>query len=89
MSTNGRLSIFFLLPAASLVGCGPTPTAEPTLAPGAERVRDRDSMLMVHVPAGEFLMGSADAQIQAAVAQCVADRVNESSCKTWIQAESP
>ncbi len=37
-----------------------TPTSAPILAPGATRVRERDGMTMVYVPAGEFEMGSTD-----------------------------
>jgi len=40
----------------------PTPTnptkAPPTAVPGEERVWEKDGSIMVHVPAGEFLMGS-------------------------------
>jgi serine/threonine-protein kinase len=35
-----------------------TPTAQPTLGPGAPRVREIDGMMQVYVPAGEFDRGS-------------------------------
>ncbi len=39
----------------------PTPTKLlPTAVPGRERVWEKDGSVMVHVPAGEFLMGSKD-----------------------------
>jgi len=44
-----------------------TPTMTPTAAPGigSARISDKDSMVMVYVPAGEFLMGSANSDPQA------------------------
>jgi formylglycine-generating enzyme required for sulfatase activity len=36
------------------------PTSTPTLGIGSTRVSEKDGMVMVYVPAGEFLMGSAD-----------------------------
>jgi len=40
----------------------PTPTMQPTATPGlgVTRVSEKDGMVMVYVPTGEFLMGSAD-----------------------------
>ena len=43
----------------------PTPTATLTLGLGATQTRPIDSMTMVYVPAGEFLMGSTDDDPQA------------------------
>jgi formylglycine-generating enzyme required for sulfatase activity len=37
-----------------------TPTSTPTLAPGDTRLRAADGMVMVYVPAGRFVMGSAE-----------------------------
>ena len=46
-----------------------TPTAIPTptqvLTIGSSKVRDQDGMVMLFVPAGEFLMGSSDSDPQA------------------------
>jgi len=39
----------------------PTPINTPPLQAGATRTRDKDGMVMVYVPAGEFFMGSTDA----------------------------
>jgi serine/threonine-protein kinase len=36
----------------------PTPTLTPTLGIGSTQISPKDSMVMVYVPAGEFLMGS-------------------------------
>ena len=52
---------------------GATPTHTPTpssLAEGTVSVRAADGMEMIYVPAGEFLMGSADRDIDAAVRMC-------------------
>ncbi len=47
--------------AATLTPEPPTPTKPlPTAVPGRERVWEKDGSVMVHVPAGEFLMGSKD-----------------------------
>ena len=35
----------------------PTPTAVPTLGIGSKMISDKDSMTLVYVPAGEFMMG--------------------------------
>jgi len=73
-------------------GGGDTPTpAAPIETPAlAEpQVRQKDGMVMVPVPAGAFPMGSSDAQIQAAVAQCTAGGYAEADCKSWIGVESP
>jgi len=40
----------------------PTLTASPTLAPGSALVSAKDGMVLVHVPAGEFLMGDNEGQ---------------------------
>ena len=46
-------------------------------------------MVMLPVPAGEFAMGTSDSQMEAAVAQCVADGYSEPNCRSWVQVESP
>ena len=48
----------------------PSPTIEPTLAPGHAKTRSADGMVMVYVPGGTFQMGSSEAEIDAAFAQC-------------------
>jgi len=63
----------------SLAGCG-TP-AEPVA--GATQFWEKDGSTMVYVPAGEFTMGSPDADIDAILAEC-------SDCKReWFTNEQP
>ena len=59
----------------------PSPT--PTLGIGSTRVSEKDGMVMVYVPAGEFLMGSADADIDAILAGCKDCR------RDWYTNEQP
>jgi formylglycine-generating enzyme required for sulfatase activity len=48
----------------------PTNTPGPTPMPGSTRIAEKDGMVMVYVPAGEFLMGSTNADIDAILANC-------------------
>jgi formylglycine-generating enzyme required for sulfatase activity len=62
-----------------------TSTPEPTRMVSTVRtsVSPKDGMVMVFVPAGEFLMGSTDAEIEQVVASC-------SDCKKeWFTSEMP
>jgi serine/threonine-protein kinase len=43
----------------------PEPTKAPTLGIGSPQVSDKDGMTLLYVPAGEFLMGSADGDSDA------------------------
>ena len=62
-----------------LAGCGAP--AEPVA--GATRVWEKDGSVMVYVPAGEFIMGSSDADIDAILAEC-------SDCeREWFDDEYP
>ena len=47
-------------------------TPSPLPQGGATRVWEKDNSVMVYVPAGAFWMGSASAEIEDAVAACVA-----------------
>ena len=63
-------SVIFLLMATLLylmllVACAQTPPAAPAYGPGVSRARSTDGAEMIHVPAGEFLMGSTDADPKA------------------------
>jgi formylglycine-generating enzyme required for sulfatase activity len=67
-----------LLLLCLLAACGPeADVPAPTMTPGAAepkagdtRVRNTDGMVMVYVPAGEFLMGSTDEDLEAVMAEC-------------------
>jgi eukaryotic-like serine/threonine-protein kinase len=69
----------------------PTLTDTPSLlsGPGATLVSEKDGMVMVYVPDGEFLMGSTDEQISTAVQDCVGQGSSQSNCENWIGTESP
>jgi formylglycine-generating enzyme required for sulfatase activity len=43
----------------------------------------------VYVPAGCFMMGSTDEQLEVAVQQCVADGFDEADCRRWYGDEQP
>ncbi len=72
----------------------PIPTATPTeeatptgLSLGDTTTRPGDGAVMVHVPAGEFQMGSDDAQVDAALEMCNAHYGN---CeREWFEVEQP
>jgi formylglycine-generating enzyme required for sulfatase activity len=44
---------------------------------------------MVYVPAGEFAMGTTEADVEVLVAQCVGDGNEEWQCQEWLSHESP
>jgi formylglycine-generating enzyme required for sulfatase activity len=46
-------------------------------------------MVMVYVPAGEFEMGSTEAQFQETVEQCVDDGQERDDCERWFGDEKP
>jgi formylglycine-generating enzyme required for sulfatase activity len=48
----------------------PKITPTPTLEAGATQIREKDGAVMVYVPAGEFWMGSMDADVEAVLAEC-------------------
>jgi formylglycine-generating enzyme required for sulfatase activity len=62
-----RFALLVLLPVLALGACrGPLGGD----ALGSTRTRDRDGMAMVYVPAGQFTMGSQQAEIDQAVQLC-------------------
>ena len=63
MSTRYKTIATVMIVLTLLVGCGksePTATGIPPTNLGDTRTRPTDGMVMVHVPAGEFPMGSSD-----------------------------
>ena len=65
-----------------LGGCAQALTAMPTYSPGMTWTRPTDGAAMVHVPAGEFLMGSTDAEPKAGADEKPAQSV--SLAAFWI-----
>ena len=66
----------------------PTERAEPTTASvGDTWTRPSDDMGMVYVPAGEFQMGSTDAQVDEAFALC--SQFSVACERTWFEDEQP
>jgi formylglycine-generating enzyme required for sulfatase activity len=55
----------------------PTPTPTPTVTPqpGTQKVSPNDNMILVYIPAGEFIMGSMDSDIDATDREKPARRV--------------
>ncbi len=51
--------------------------------------RPVDEMVMVYVPAGEFEMGSTDAEIEAMLSQCERDFGSGNCLRIWYKDESP
>lgn len=64
---------------ALLAGCGPTPAVptvipepEPTpdSVPGGTKIWPNDGRVMLYIPAGEFVMGSTEEQVNSALELC-------------------
>ncbi len=65
----------------------PPPAATATLPPEGQQIRSRDGMVMVYVPAGEFTMGSTNAQVDYAWNICKELGID---CQSeWLTAEQP
>jgi formylglycine-generating enzyme required for sulfatase activity len=61
----------------------PSPGAPPAVAAlGDTWTRPADGAVMLYVPAGEFLMGSTEAQYQATLEQCVDEENDLEACET-------
>jgi serine/threonine protein phosphatase PrpC len=71
------------LPARSV------PPTQQAVSPAVEEisVRDEDSMEMVYVPAGEFVMGSTDAEVDDALALC--ENYVAGCNRGWFENEEP
>ena len=65
----------------------PSPAAAPP--PPTTSTRPADGMVMLHVPGGEFDMGSTEAEIAAAREQCEQDLGNSAQCGRRAYNETP
>ena len=63
------------------------PQAQPPA--GKATTAEIDGMTLVYVPAGEFLMGSTEAQFQAAIIECVKDGGTQADCIKSYGDEKP
>ena len=59
------IAILVLVMGLVISGCGPGQLLGPTLSVGAKQVSPKDGMIQMYVPAGEFLMGSTEADLNA------------------------
>ncbi len=71
-----------------------SPTVTPTtqvqaLAAGSTWVRPTDGATMVYVPAGDFLMGSADTEITLSIMQCEQDQGSGNCPLAWFEHQQP
>jgi formylglycine-generating enzyme required for sulfatase activity len=102
MSNRYRAITTILLIALLLTGCqGARCTATPALlatdlttspapaTPGNTWVRPADGMIMVYVPSGTFLVGSTQAEIDAALQICQRNSGTGKCLRGWYENESP
>ena len=73
----------------SLLGTGSAPAGTPTPSLGNTWTRPADGMTMVYVPAGQFQMGSTDAQVDEAIALCIQLDESEACGRERFQPEQP
>jgi formylglycine-generating enzyme required for sulfatase activity len=82
---TARLPTDTPLPAVAPTATPIPPTSQPAVEP--VQVRESDGAEMVLVPAGEFTMGSTEAEIDAALALC---NETKGDCeREWFERESP
>jgi formylglycine-generating enzyme required for sulfatase activity/tRNA A-37 threonylcarbamoyl transferase component Bud32 len=67
----------------------PTPSLIPTMVPVTvqTKVWEKDNSVMVHVPAGEFIMGSSDADVDSALVLC--SKYYSDCPRSWFEDEQP
>jgi formylglycine-generating enzyme required for sulfatase activity len=63
--TAANMAANMIRATQTVIAARPTNTPGPTPIPGSTRIAEKDGMVMVYVPAGEFLMGSADSDKDA------------------------
>ncbi len=63
------------------------PTLTPTRAPqlGDTWTRPADGMVMMYVPAGEFVMGSTDEQMRYVIDWCISEGFSETGCQRYTE----
>ena len=94
---NIRIKIMSILAIMIIVlGCGmftqpaatPTPQAtKPSLGTGSKKTSDKDGMVMVYVPEGNFQMGTTDEQYPKVLQMCVKTGATQADCETWLKKE--
>jgi len=81
-----------------LLGCGmfaapaATPTLQATKPPlgiGSQKTSDKDGMLIVYVPEGNFQMGTTDEQYPKVLQMCVQTGATQGDCETSLKEEKP
>ncbi len=67
-----------------------TPTNFPTHLGVSTQISSIDGMMMVYVPAGPFLMGSSDEEVDYAIENCIPEEHPEYECpRSWFKDEQP
>ncbi|MGA9116402.1 MAG: formylglycine-generating enzyme family protein [Bacteroidota bacterium] len=74
-----RTATVFTLIAVS-VGATTAPLSPQEKSSGSTLIREKDGTVMVYVPAGMFLMGSSDGQLDAAMRECRRMHTGERNC---------
>ncbi|HNR95910.1 MAG TPA: SUMF1/EgtB/PvdO family nonheme iron enzyme [Anaerolineae bacterium] len=81
-----NLTVNLTIADLSVASAPPSPTPKAARA-GDTKVLGGAGITLVYVPAGSFLMGSTDAEIDAALAMC--QRFYGSCPRSWFELESP
>ena len=88
-SDHPNLASAITIPEVIPTQPSPTPaaTATPALEIGSTSVSEKDGMVMVYVPAGEFEMGSSDDEIDKIMAEC--EKTNIGCQLDWFEDQQP